>query len=88
MGFVTSRQAPPNSPLVDGEKCYIVRVLPEVLQRAQVDLITRPPFTSVHVLFMKIVSTAIPAMLVIEPNIFGDARGFFVETFSARASFS
>jgi dTDP-4-dehydrorhamnose 3,5-epimerase len=33
---------------------------------------------------MKIVPTAIPDVLVIEPNVFGDARGFFFESFNAR----
>jgi len=34
---------------------------------------------------MKITPTAIPDVLVIEPNVFGDARGFFFESFNARA---
>ncbi len=33
---------------------------------------------------MKIVPTAIPDVLVIEPDVFGDARGFFFESFNAR----
>lgn len=33
---------------------------------------------------MKIVPTAIPDVLVIEPSVFGDARGFFFESFNAR----
>jgi dTDP-4-dehydrorhamnose 3,5-epimerase len=32
---------------------------------------------------MNIIKTAIPGVLIIEPNIFGDARGFFLETFQA-----
>jgi len=32
---------------------------------------------------MNIIKTAIPGVLIIEPKIFGDARGFFVETFQA-----
>jgi dTDP-4-dehydrorhamnose 3,5-epimerase len=32
---------------------------------------------------MNIIKTAIPGMLIIEPKIFGDARGFFLETFQA-----
>jgi dTDP-4-dehydrorhamnose 3,5-epimerase len=32
---------------------------------------------------MNIVKTAIPGVLIIEPKIFGDARGFFLETFQA-----
>lgn len=30
---------------------------------------------------MKIIQTALPEVLVIEPQLFGDARGFFTETF-------
>jgi dTDP-4-dehydrorhamnose 3,5-epimerase len=30
---------------------------------------------------MKIIETAIPGVLIIEPKIFGDARGFFLEAF-------
>jgi dTDP-4-dehydrorhamnose 3,5-epimerase len=30
---------------------------------------------------MNIIKTAIPGVLIIEPKIFGDARGFFLETF-------
>jgi dTDP-4-dehydrorhamnose 3,5-epimerase len=30
---------------------------------------------------MNIVRTALPAVIIIEPNMFGDARGFFLETF-------
>ncbi len=30
---------------------------------------------------MKIIETALPGVLVIEPKVFGDARGFFVETY-------
>jgi dTDP-4-dehydrorhamnose 3,5-epimerase len=32
---------------------------------------------------MKIIATAIPGVLIIEPKIFGDSRGFFLETFHA-----
>ena len=32
---------------------------------------------------MNIIKTAIPRVLIIEPKIFGDARGFFLETFQA-----
>jgi dTDP-4-dehydrorhamnose 3,5-epimerase len=32
---------------------------------------------------MNIVKTAIPGVLIIEPKIFGDARGFFLEIFQA-----
>ena len=34
---------------------------------------------------MQIIPTQIPEVLVLEPRVFGDARGFFMETFSARA---
>ena len=34
---------------------------------------------------MKIVPTAIPDVLVIEPKVFADARGFFFESFNERA---
>lgn len=32
---------------------------------------------------MKVVETALPGVLLIEPKVFGDARGFFAETFRA-----
>ncbi len=34
---------------------------------------------------MNVVRTGIPDVLIIEPKVFGDARGFFFESFSARA---
>ena len=34
---------------------------------------------------MKVTSTAIPDILVIEPKVFGDARGFFYESFNQQA---
>ena len=34
---------------------------------------------------MKIIPTAIPDVLVIEPKVFGDARGFFFESFNQKA---
>lgn len=34
---------------------------------------------------MQIITTAIPDLLIIEPKVFGDARGFFMESFNARA---
>ena len=34
---------------------------------------------------MQIIATSLPEVLVLEPRVFGDARGFFMETFSARA---
>lgn len=33
---------------------------------------------------MKVITTAIPDVLVLEPKVFGDARGFFMESFNAR----
>ena len=34
---------------------------------------------------MNVVRTGIPDVLIIEPKVFGDARGFFFESFNARA---
>jgi dTDP-4-dehydrorhamnose 3,5-epimerase len=34
---------------------------------------------------MKVIPTAIPEVLVIEPKVFGDDRGFFFESFNAKA---
>lgn len=34
---------------------------------------------------MKVIETAIPGPLVIEPRVFGDARGFFMETWNVAA---
>ena len=34
---------------------------------------------------MKIIETALPGVLIIEPRVFGDARGFFMETWNAQA---
>ena len=34
---------------------------------------------------MKVVETAIPDVLIIEPKVFGDERGFFYESFNAAA---
>ena len=34
---------------------------------------------------MKIVATAIPDVLIIEPRVFGDVRGFFFESFNEQA---
>ena len=34
---------------------------------------------------MKVIPTAIPHVLVIEPKVFGDARGFFFESFNQQA---
>ena len=33
---------------------------------------------------MKVVRTSIPELLILEPRVFGDARGFFMESFNAR----
>jgi dTDP-4-dehydrorhamnose 3,5-epimerase len=32
---------------------------------------------------MKVMATAIPELLIIEPKVFGDSRGFFLETFQS-----
>ncbi|NJO18220.1 MAG: dTDP-4-dehydrorhamnose 3,5-epimerase [Thioploca sp.] len=32
---------------------------------------------------MKVISTTLPGVILIEPKVFGDARGFFLETFHA-----
>ena len=32
---------------------------------------------------MKIIQTALPGCLIIEPKVFGDARGFFFEVFNS-----
>ena len=32
---------------------------------------------------MKIIETSIPGALIVEPKVFGDSRGFFLETFHA-----
>ncbi|MDD3354789.1 dTDP-4-dehydrorhamnose 3,5-epimerase [Zoogloea sp.] len=34
---------------------------------------------------MKVIETAIPGLLILEPRVFGDARGFFMESFNAKA---
>ncbi len=34
---------------------------------------------------MKIISTSFPGVLLIEPQVFGDQRGFFLETFNQRS---
>jgi dTDP-4-dehydrorhamnose 3,5-epimerase len=41
--------------------------------------------TYYHVSSMKISSTSIPGVLILEPRIFGDSRGFFLESFNQRA---
>ena len=33
---------------------------------------------------MKIVTTKIPEVLIIEPKVFGDSRGFFLESFNTQ----
>lgn len=33
---------------------------------------------------MKVISTTIPDVLIIEPKVFGDERGFFYESFNAK----
>ncbi|RYF34003.1 MAG: dTDP-4-dehydrorhamnose 3,5-epimerase [Comamonadaceae bacterium] len=34
---------------------------------------------------MKVIATSIPEVLILEPKVFGDARGFFFESFNHRA---
>ncbi len=34
---------------------------------------------------MNVIATAIPEVLILEPRVFGDERGFFYESFNARA---
>ena len=34
---------------------------------------------------MNVIPTEIPGLLILEPKVFGDARGFFFESFSERA---
>ena len=34
---------------------------------------------------MKVIETAIPGLLILEPKVFGDARGFFFESFNQKA---
>lgn len=33
---------------------------------------------------MKVIPTALPEVLILEPNVFGDERGFFMESWNAR----
>ncbi|MBR0564523.1 dTDP-4-dehydrorhamnose 3,5-epimerase [Azoarcus sp. L1K30] len=33
---------------------------------------------------MNVIQTAIPELLILEPKVFGDSRGFFMESFNAR----
>ena len=34
---------------------------------------------------MKVTTTALPGVLILEPKVFGDARGFFLESFNQKA---
>jgi dTDP-4-dehydrorhamnose 3,5-epimerase len=34
---------------------------------------------------MKVTTTSVPGVLVVEPNVFGDERGFFMESFNQKA---
>ncbi len=34
---------------------------------------------------MNIIETAIPGLLIIEPRVFGDERGFFTESWNAKS---
>jgi dTDP-4-dehydrorhamnose 3,5-epimerase len=36
---------------------------------------------------MKVIQTAIPDLLLLEPRVFGDSRGFFLESWNARGFF-
>lgn len=36
---------------------------------------------------MKVIQTAIPDLLLLEPKVFGDSRGFFLESWNARGFF-
>ena len=33
---------------------------------------------------MRAVPTSLPGVLILEPKVFGDARGFFMETYNTR----
>ena len=33
---------------------------------------------------MKVIETSLPGMLIIDPDVFGDSRGFFMETYNER----
>jgi len=35
-------------------------------------------------LFMKIIKTGIPELLVVQPKVFGDKRGYFYETYNEK----
>ena len=34
---------------------------------------------------MNVIETSLPGVLILEPKVFGDERGFFYESFNARA---
>ena len=34
---------------------------------------------------MNVIQTALPGLLILEPKVFGDARGFFMESYNAKA---
>ena len=42
------------------------------------------PANAQHDRAMNVIETAIPGVLIIEPKVIGDVRGFFVETFQAK----
>jgi dTDP-4-dehydrorhamnose 3,5-epimerase len=42
------------------------------------------PANTQNVRAMNVIETAIPGVLMIEPKVIGDVRGFFVETFQAK----
>lgn len=43
-----------------------------------------PTFNSIRPMAYHVTATALPDVLILEPKIFGDARGFFYESFNAR----
>lgn len=36
----------------------------------------------INIVYMNVIETKIPGLLIIEPKVFGDERGFFVETYN------
>ena len=43
------------------------------------------PFTPSMEIHMNVITTDLPGVLIIEPKVFGDERGFFYESFNAKA---
>ena len=56
---------------------------PRSRMRSQLLLARRPPNATI-VGAMNVIETTIPGVLIIEPKLFGDARGFFAETFQVK----